>query len=229
MPIIDGVHPVAPGQARGAVVATRKCAGSYPAVVFLAGHRCSYRVRAGRTVNGPVLLGLQVESLDDGPITSEDLHAIPARRLAAAAVQMGCVHPGDDELQPRSTPPAGTDDGSPPGWSDEETLELFVRSWGGGRSGTPDEPEPRRAGRPPVYGPEHYAQVAEVATQARAAGMSARRAIAKRWTVAPSTADTWMAKARGLNLLERREGARPQPGSGADRPSATMPHDAAEG
>lgn len=146
--------------------------------VFLAGHTCSYLVRAGRTLKGPVLLALQLEPLDGGQITAEDLRAISVKRLAAAAVPF--VHPEDDQV-PRADP--GEFD-----WS------KFAK---------PEKPERKAAGRPPEYGPEHYKEVGEVARQARAdTGGSARHAIAERWRIAPSTADKWMRKARELGELE---------------------------
>lgn len=145
----------------------------------LAGHTCAYEVRAGRTIAGPVLLDLRVVPLDGGQITADDLHSIPVRRLAAAAVAVGLISPSDDAV-PDSNPREVD-------WS---------------RFNQPEKPERRRAGRPQTHGPEHFAQVAELARQARASGQSARRAIAERWTVGQPTADKWMRQARELGLLE---------------------------
>lgn len=169
-----------PGERRGDVRSLRACGTpGRPAYVELAGHSCGYEVRAGRTVGGPVLLDLRVVPLDGGQITADDLHSIPVRRLAAAAVAAELVFPEDDALP--DTGPTEVD------WS---------------RFNQPEKPERRRAGRPPTHGPEHFAQVAELARQARASGQSARRAIAERWTVGQPTADKWMRQARELGLLE---------------------------
>lgn len=171
-------YPIQPGQKRGDVAVIRDGPSrGLPVRVFLAGHPCSYLVRAGRTPTGPVLLALQVEPLEGGIITAEDLRGIPVTRLAAAAVPF--VHPADDQV-PRADP--GEFD-----WS---------------RFAKPEKPERKAAGRPPTHGPEHYAEVAEIARQARANKESARHAIAARWTVAQSTADKWMRHARALGLLE---------------------------
>lgn len=172
-------YPIQPHQLRGDVAAIQDGPSrSLPVRVFLAGHTCSYLVRAGRTLKGPILLALQLEPLDGGNITAEDLRAISVKRLAAAAVPF--VHPEDDEV-PRTDP--GEFD-----WS------KFAK---------PEKPERKVAGRPPEYGEKHYAEVAEIARQARAdTGGSARHAIAARWHIAPSTADKWMRKARELGHLE---------------------------
>lgn len=169
-----------PGERRGDVRSVRGVVGSpRPVHVTLAGHNCTYEVRAGRTIGGPVLLDLRVVPLDGGQITADDLHAIPVRRLAAAAVELGQVFPEDDAL-----PDAGP-------------IEV---DWS--RFNQPEKPARKRAGRPPTHGPEHFAQVAELARQSRASGKSARRAIAERWTVGQPTADKWMRQARELGLLE---------------------------
>jgi hypothetical protein len=169
-----------PGERRGDVRSLRACGTpGRPAYVELAGHSCGYEVRAGRTVGGPVLLDLRVVPLDGGQITADDLHSIPVRRLAAAAVMGGLVFDKDNALP--DTGPTEVD------WS---------------RFNQPEKPERRRAGRPPTHGPEHFAQVAQMARQARSAGQSARRAIAEHWTVGQPTADKWMRQARELGLLE---------------------------
>jgi len=164
-----------PGVQFGDVGAVRTRRGPRPVTVHLHGHPCAYEVRAARTPDGPVLLDLRVVPLEDGDHLPPDLlRAIPIRRLAAAAVQQGV---SDNWLpEPDSAEPEELD------WS------RFRR------------PE-RRIGRP-AHGPEHYAEVAEAARAARAAGESARRVIAERWTVAEQTADKWMREARRLGLLE---------------------------
>ncbi|WP_157127681.1 hypothetical protein [Rhodococcus sp. YL-1] len=169
-----------PGERRGDVRSVHASGTpGRPAYVELAGHNCGYEVRAGRTIGGPVLLDLRVVPLDGGQITADDLHAIPVRRLAAAAVELGLVFPSDDAVP--DTGPSEVD------WS---------------RFSQPEKPTRRRAGRPPTHSPEHFAQVADLARQARASGQSARRAIAERWTVGQPTADKWMRQARELGLLE---------------------------
>lgn len=170
-----------PGERYGDVREVRAQANSpRSALVYLAGHTCAYEVRAGRTLAGPVLLDLRIAPLEQGgQITADDLHSVPVRRLAAAAVEAGLVAPQDDEVP--SDEPTDFD------WS---------------RFAQPEKPERRRAGRPPAHSPEHYAQVAAVARQARASGESARRRIGERWTVSQTTADKWMRQARDLGLLE---------------------------
>lgn len=172
---------IPPGFRRGQVQTVRLGTGPRPARVYLAGHPCVYEVRAGRTADGPVLLDLRVCPLEDGaPITADMLKSIPARRLAAAAINAGGLFDEDDHA-----PEQG---GEAVDWS---------------RWSEPERPEPRGpGGRPRVHGPEHYAAVADEARAARDADDSARKWIAKRWTVSETTADKWMREARRLGLLE---------------------------
>lgn len=181
-----------PGARYGQVQAVRHASGPRMARVFLHGHPCVYEVRAARTPDGPVLLDMRVTPLEDGgQVTTDTLKSIPARRVAAAAIAAGAFSPDDDLLPP------------------EEPEALDWSRWS-----EPEKPKRKRAGRPPVYGPEHYAEVADEARAARAAGKSARRAIAERWAVSETTADKWMREARMLGLLETY---RRSPGGGAAR------------
>lgn len=172
---------IPPGYRCGQVQAVRLGTGPRPARVFLAGHPCAYEVRAGRTADGPVLLDLRVCPLEDGaPITADMLKSIPARRLAAAAIHAGALFAEDDHA-PEPVPE-----------------ELDWSRWS-----EPERPKSRGpGGRPRVHGPEHYAEVAEVARSARAARDSARKWIAAKWFVSETTADKWMREARRLGLLE---------------------------
>ena len=181
-----------PGARYGEVAAVRIGAGPRMARVFLHGHPCVYEVRAARTPDGPVLLDLRVVPLEDGgQVTTDTLKSIPARRVAAAAIGAGAFAPADDLLPP------------------DKPEELDWSRWS-----EPEKPKRKRAGRPAVYGPEHYAEVADEARAARASGASARRAIAERWAVSEATADRWMREARMLGLLETY---RRSPGGGAAR------------
>lgn len=184
---------IPPGMRLGEVQEVRIGGRPRPARVYLAGHPCVYEVRAGRTADGPVLLDLRVCPLEDGqPITTGMLKSVPVRRLAAAAINAGGLLPEDDQAP------------------EPEPEELDWSRWR-----APERPKSRGpGGRPVVYGPEHYAAVAEVARAARAARESARKWIAKRWTVSESTAEKWMREARGLGLLEHY---RRPPGGGSAR------------
>lgn len=158
--------------------------------VYLHGHPCLYEVRAARTPDGPVLLDLRVVPLDDGGrVTADTLKSIPARRLAAAAIAAGAFSRADDQMP-----------------EPDEPEELDWSRWS-----EPERPKRKRAGRPPVYGPEHYAEVGKVALDVRGSGGSARRAISERWTVSETTADKWMREARRLGLLEYHRRSRGAP------------------
>ena len=182
-----------PGYRRGQVQAVRLGTGPRPARVYLAGHPCVYEVRAGRTADGPVLLDLRVCPLEDGAAIPADLlRTVPVVRLAAAAINAGAIFPADDHAP-------------------EPASEAV--DWS--RWSEPERPEPRGpGGRPRVHGPEHYEEVAEVARAARSGRDSARKWIAKRWTVSETTADKWMREARRLGLLEHY---RRPPGGGSVR------------
>jgi len=189
----DGLPDIPPGYRRGQVQTVRLGTGPRLARVYLAGHPCVYEVRPGRTADGPVLLDLRVVPLKDGqPIPADLLRTVSARRLAAAAINAGALAPGDDHA-----PEQGQD-------------ELDWSRWS-----EPERPKPRGpGGRPRLHGPEHYAEVAEVAQVARSGGDSARKRIAEKWTVSGATADRWMREARRLGKLQH---ARRTPGGGAAR------------
>lgn len=61
---------------------------------------------------------------------------------------------------------------------------------------SPPEPHGKRS-----HPPEHYAEVAAVAQQARAAGASVREAIHTRWMVSHATADVWLRRAKDHGYL----------------------------
>lgn len=189
----ERVSDMPPGYRRGQVQAVRLGGGPRPARVYLAGHPCVYEVRAGRTADGPVLLDLRVCPLEDGAAIPADLlRTVPVRRLAAAAINGGGLSPDDDR-----SPEQG---GEAVDWS---------------RWREPERPESRGpGGRPRVHGPEHYAAVADKARAARAGRDSARKWIAREWTVSETTADKWMREARRLGLLEHY---RRPPGGGSAR------------
>lgn len=170
----------------GEVASVRGGVGQLPATVRLRGHAATYHVRAGRTIDGPVLLGLRIDPDPGHEITGADLRQIPVQRLAAAAVTVG-VNP-DDDFDPESRFAA-------------VDFENFV---------TPESPgaQPATVGRPLVYGRDHYVEVAKVAMDARADGESARAAIAKKFQCPESTADRWMRTARNeYDLLPRSKRA----------------------
>jgi hypothetical protein len=57
-----------------------------------------------------------------------------------------------------------------------------------------------RAGRPPMYGPDHFAKVAAVYTTAHRAGKHPTKAVADHFHVARSTAAKWVARCRSPKL-----------------------------
>jgi hypothetical protein len=69
--------------------------------------------------------------------------------------------------------------------------------------------EPKRIGRPPLYGPEHFAQVADKYREAWAKGDAPTQAVADAFTVERSTAAKWVARARGMGLLGEARPGRP--------------------
>lgn len=69
--------------------------------------------------------------------------------------------------------------------------------------------EPKRKGRPPLYGPEHFAKVAEKYMQAWATSDAPTQAVADAFTVERSTAAKWVARARGMGLLGEARPGRP--------------------
>lgn len=58
-----------------------------------------------------------------------------------------------------------------------------------------------RGGRPPKYGPEHFADVANVYADAHELGRTPTRAVARHFDVSQTTAAKWVARARELDLL----------------------------
>lgn len=209
------LYPIAPGSRRGDVASVRGGGGEYPATVMLAGHACTYGVRAGRTEAGEsVLLSLRVDPLEGNTITKGDLSVIPTQRLASAAVWAGAIWPGDDH---------GPDEG--------ETEVDWSRF---------SQPEQgRKAGRPVERGPEHFGKVAKLARAAwsEPAAMSARDVIANPghelhrglverlgldcdWLVNSQTADKWIRQAQRLGLLESYAVVRSRVGGGAPTDSA---------
>ena len=78
-------------------------------------------------------------------------------------------------------------------------IEELERQW-----------EPGRAGRRPIYGAEHFRQVAAAYSEAVAGGAAPTRAVAERWTVSHSTAAKWVAEARRRGELPATEKGRPR-------------------
>lgn len=70
-------------------------------------------------------------------------------------------------------------------------------------------------GRPPLYGRDHYAKVAEFYRAAWRAGRAPTTAVAKRWQVEPSTAAKWVKRAREEGLLGETV-----PGKAGEQPGA---------
>jgi hypothetical protein len=58
-----------------------------------------------------------------------------------------------------------------------------------------------RKGRPPLYGPAHYAQVAGVYTEAISQGRYPTKAVGDRWAVNKRTAAGWVERARKQGFL----------------------------
>ena len=61
--------------------------------------------------------------------------------------------------------------------------------------------ERQKRGRPPKYGPDHYAHVALIYEKAYLNHLDPTRAVAHHWSVSPSTAANWVSKARKLEFL----------------------------
>jgi len=60
------------------------------------------------------------------------------------------------------------------------------------------EPKP---GRPPIYGPDHFAEVARVYREAYAEGRTPTRAVARRFDATQAAAAKWVARCRSMGLL----------------------------
>lgn len=170
----------------GEVVFVTVRSGPLPVRIRLRGHPFDYLVRAGRTPDGPVLLGLEIRPDDGHVITSQSVQRLPAKRLAAAAAKL-VVFPRDDLVG---------------GQLDGPDFENYAR---------PDQPQREtsgRRGRPVLYDDAHYRAVAEEARRARAEGSSARAAIAKRFHTSEPNADRWMRAARARGLLQAHPASR---------------------
>lgn len=61
----------------------------------------------------------------------------------------------------------------------------------------------KAAGRPPTYGPDHFAEVADVYRAAWAETGKPLEAISERWNVSKSAAGKWAARCREMGLLPR--------------------------
>lgn len=66
-----------------------------------------------------------------------------------------------------------------------------------------------RGGRPKQYDDAHWAEVATTYTRAFNAGNTPTTAVARKWSVNPSTAGKWVAKCRALGLLVPTTQGRP--------------------
>lgn len=63
-----------------------------------------------------------------------------------------------------------------------------------------------KVGRPPLYGPDHFEDVARVYREAFARGDPPTLSVADHWTVSKSAAAKWVARCRELGLLARNPG-----------------------
>lgn len=61
--------------------------------------------------------------------------------------------------------------------------------------------EPKARGRPRIYGPEHFAEVARVYREADARSRTPTRAVARHFGVSQAAAAKWVARCRELGLL----------------------------
>jgi hypothetical protein len=89
-------------------------------------------------------------------------------------------------------------------WSDDEIraeAELVLETPAGGR--------------PQTYGPDHWAEVARVYSDAWGAGLNPTKAVAHRWHLARSTAATWVARARNEYGLLPKTSRRVAKGTGS--------------
>ena len=68
-------------------------------------------------------------------------------------------------------------------------------------AGQKEQWEPKPTGRPPMYGPEHFAKVASIYREAYAAGKTPTRVVARRFKTTEAAAAKWVAKCRTIGLL----------------------------
>ncbi|WP_431818636.1 hypothetical protein [Gordonia jacobaea] len=166
--VVDGVYPVSLGRLRS--VAIR-----------LVGHPCTYYVRAGRTDEGPVLLGLAIIPDDGTELTAELLKRIPAKRLAHQAALFHVEH-GDDHSTEEAAP-----------------LEFDPGTY----FTEPERRRPGARGRPPRTTSD-LQDLAAVHRAARRNGTSARQAIALHLGITPAGADKVIRQLQDAGLVMRR-------------------------
>ncbi len=68
-------------------------------------------------------------------------------------------------------------------------------------SGQMEQWEPKKVGRPPVYGPDHFVEVARVYREAYARNRTPTRAVATHFQTTEAAAAKWVARCRELGLL----------------------------
>jgi hypothetical protein len=119
-------------------------------------------------------VGVQVVATDLSPITAVALRSLPWGRISSEA------RPGPMRIQYSSPDEIG---GEPLTWGHDYGFS-----------------KPRR-GRPPEYGPEHFAEVARVYREAYADNKAPTRAVARHFSVSHSAAGKWVARCRDLGLL----------------------------
>jgi hypothetical protein len=68
-------------------------------------------------------------------------------------------------------------------------------------SGQVEQWEPKKIGRPPIYGLDHFADVARAYREAYVDGKTPTRAVARQFKASEAAAAKWVAKCRALGLL----------------------------
>jgi hypothetical protein len=120
--------------------------------------------------------GTEIRSLDGTPLTAVRLR-LPWAQIWDAA-RPGPMRTGTSYIEPESGKEVSS-------WS-----ELYGFA------------QPKR-GRPPKYGPEHFAKVAQVYSEAHANRRTPTRAVAKHFKATESQAAKWVARCRELGLLPK--------------------------
>jgi hypothetical protein len=132
----------------------------------------------------PSCLELSVRALDDRPVTSQTLRAIPVHRL----LRQAAVHASTFLTYDGPTPDGGSKFAAPSADEREETRTRVLERARSPRQGSP-------------ITNEHLTQVADVYRTALAAGRRPTQTIRERWHVERATASRWVAAARAAGLL----------------------------
>lgn len=155
------------------------------------------RVAGRLECTGIELLG-DPDAAEQPALTSLALRELPLGRLIEEAREeyrqglrtSSAIEPGTDSWDPNVSAEEREELLALMRTDVEERLRLA-----GENAGT------RRRGRPPAYGPEHFARVAEIYRDAWRDGENPTVAVAERMHVSRSAAAKWVARARGLGLL----------------------------